>query len=76
MDAVEQASFYGGSSNWTGGSKGPGIGNCKNDLLAFAYGNRRLWSICGEMVYRHVRVTNLAVGDILVSRRNLLKHTK
>lgn len=48
---------------------------CKSDLLAFCYGNKRIYSVCLEQIYRHIRVATLAVSDMFVSRRNLLKNT-
>jgi hypothetical protein len=57
-------------------AKGNPVTSCKSDLLAWVSCSKRMWETCGSMVFHHVRVTNLAIGDILVSRRNYLRNTQ
>lgn len=53
----------------------PARAPCKSDLLAFSYANKRLYAVCADQIYRHIRVATLAVADMFVSRRNLLRNT-
>ena len=53
----------------------PARAPCKSDLLALCYANKRLYTVCSDQIYRHVRVATLAVADMFVSRRNLLRNT-
>ncbi|KAG8830665.1 hypothetical protein FRC17_004499 [Serendipita sp. 399] len=70
------------STNWArmtriaSSAKGSTIVNCKSDCLSFASCNRRMWIICQDTVHMHIRVSNLAIADILVSRRNILRNTR
>ncbi|KAG8821111.1 hypothetical protein FRB91_010148 [Serendipita sp. 411] len=70
------------SPNWArvtriaSSAKGSAILNCKSDCISFASCNQRMWAICQDMVHRHIRVSSLAIADILVSRRNILRHTR
>jgi len=58
---------------WTRAS--PARAPCKSDLLALCYATKRLYAICSDQIYRHIRVATLAVADMFVSRRNLLRDT-
>jgi len=53
----------------------PARAPCKSDLLALCYANKRLYAVCSDQIYRHIRVATLAVADMFVSRRNLLRNT-
>lgn len=53
----------------------PARAPCKSDLLALCYANKRLYTVCSDQIYRHIRVATLAVADMFVSRRNLLRNT-
>ncbi|PVF96846.1 hypothetical protein CPB86DRAFT_798528 [Serendipita vermifera] len=57
-------------------AKGAPVTGCKNDLISFCYINKRTWTICGDRVFQHIRISNLATADILVSRRNYLRDTR
>lgn len=58
------------------GTRGSTALTAKSDILAFVSCRKDIWIACGDMIHRHVRVSSLAIADVLVSRRSCLTNTR